>query len=416
MGIQINGQTDTVTSTTAGGRVTVTPASFPSVNNINATGLSTFSGGLLVGTGVSISSPAGGALALGTNNTEAVRIDSSGRVGVGTINLPSKLCVTQVGSSYSTSEVDLHAIAVSSGNNGRTMWMGYDDVMDAGYINAAKSGSSRPIYLQTRNLTNATTVFVGIGTTQPTGTINQYLQVGGGAHVLGNLGVGATSPSYLLDVNGQARFQNHSGNGSTLGNTSGFPVLYTSTEGGRTYETHNYNSYPTLYSSIFINPTGSTNIPASFTGNGYRFVMGGGDTGGRGFDLLGSSDGLLYFRPRETGTWQKCTTTTPSDYRLKKDISPMKNASERILKTNPVEFTYIKDDKKSEGFIAHELQEIFPDVVLGEKDGHDDDGNEQHQSIEYQKMIPYLTSALKEALLEIKKLQKDFEDYKNTHP
>ena len=41
MGIQINGQTDTVTSTTAGGSVTVTPANLPLVNSINATGIST---------------------------------------------------------------------------------------------------------------------------------------------------------------------------------------------------------------------------------------------------------------------------------------------------------------------------------------------------------------------------------------
>lgn len=91
MGIQINGNTDTVTSTTAGGRVTVTPASFPSVNNINATGLSTFSGGLLVGTGASISSPTTNVLTLGTNNAERIRIDSSGNVGLGTVSTGRKL-------------------------------------------------------------------------------------------------------------------------------------------------------------------------------------------------------------------------------------------------------------------------------------------------------------------------------------
>jgi len=42
MGIQINGQVDTVTSTTSGGSVKVTPAT------INATGLSTFSGGIQI--------------------------------------------------------------------------------------------------------------------------------------------------------------------------------------------------------------------------------------------------------------------------------------------------------------------------------------------------------------------------------
>ena len=70
MGIQINGQTGTVTSTTAGGSVTVTPLAA--------------SGGLNVGTGASISSPATNVLTLGTNNTEKVRILSSGSVGIGT--------------------------------------------------------------------------------------------------------------------------------------------------------------------------------------------------------------------------------------------------------------------------------------------------------------------------------------------
>jgi len=55
MGIQINGQTDTVTSTSVNGRVTVTPSSFPSVNNINVTGIVT-TPQLNVGTGVTISS------------------------------------------------------------------------------------------------------------------------------------------------------------------------------------------------------------------------------------------------------------------------------------------------------------------------------------------------------------------------
>ena len=45
MGIQINGQTDTVTSTTSGGSVTVTPATFPNVSNINVTGVVTATSG-----------------------------------------------------------------------------------------------------------------------------------------------------------------------------------------------------------------------------------------------------------------------------------------------------------------------------------------------------------------------------------
>ena len=79
MGIQINGQTDTVTSTSAGGSVKVTPLAA--------------STGLNVGTGASISSPATNVLTLGTNNVESVRIDSSGNVGINSTSPRSKLDV-----------------------------------------------------------------------------------------------------------------------------------------------------------------------------------------------------------------------------------------------------------------------------------------------------------------------------------
>ncbi len=81
MGIQINGQTDTVSSTTSGGKVTITP----------------FNGN--VGTGASISSPSSNTLSLGTNNTEAVRINSVGNIGIGTTNALSKfhICFSNVG-------------------------------------------------------------------------------------------------------------------------------------------------------------------------------------------------------------------------------------------------------------------------------------------------------------------------------
>jgi hypothetical protein len=95
---------------------------------------------------------------------------------------------------------------------------------------------------------------------------------------------------------------------STTGSTNfsvGTLVYSANTQGGRTYETHDFNSYPNLYSTIFINPTGSTNVPAGFSGNGYRFIMGAGDTTTRGFDLLGSSAPALWFRAREQGTWNQ---------------------------------------------------------------------------------------------------------------
>ena len=69
-----------ITATTFSGRV-------------STTGISTFSSGINVGTGASISSPATNVLTLGTNNTEAVRITDAGLVGIGTITIGNKLSV-----------------------------------------------------------------------------------------------------------------------------------------------------------------------------------------------------------------------------------------------------------------------------------------------------------------------------------
>ena len=97
--------------------------------------------------------------------------------------------------------------------------------------------------------------------------------------------------------------------GAGIGNTyTGEVVAYASMQGGRTYVGVDFNQYISLYQSVFVNPGVSTNIPAGYSGNGYWFGMGSGDTSGRGFDLLGTSTNQFFFRPRETGTWNLVLT------------------------------------------------------------------------------------------------------------
>jgi len=79
-------------------------------------------------------------------------------------------------------------------------------------------------------------------------------------------------------------------------------------QGGLAYLAQDFNTYPNLYSSTFINPTGSTNLPTGMSAvMSYRFIMGAGDTSGRGFDLVGAAEGSanLYIRERSIGTWSK---------------------------------------------------------------------------------------------------------------
>jgi hypothetical protein len=97
---------------------------------------------------------------------------------------------------------------------------------------------------------------------------------------------------------------------------------------------------------------------------------------------------------------QSGATTTAyngsSDYRLKKDIKPMTNALEKVLLLKPCTFTWTQDNKEDNGFIAHELQEILPNVVTGKKDAIDDKGNPVYQGIDPRLIVATLTAAIQE--------------------
>jgi len=100
------------------------------------------------------------------------------------------------------------------------------------------------------------------------------------------------------------------------------------------------------------------------------------------------------------------TYATSSDYRLKENVVPLRGAIDRINKLKPSQFNFIADlDKIVDGFIAHEAQEIVPECATGTKDEVDDDGNPVYQGIDQSKLVPLLTAALQEALQKIEDLE-----------
>jgi hypothetical protein len=62
------------------------------------------------------------------------------------------------------------------------------------------------------------------------------------------------------------------------------------------------------------------------------------------------------------------TYSTSSDYRLKENIAPMVGALATVSTLKPVTYKWKTDGSDGQGFIAHELAEVFPDAVIGEKD------------------------------------------------
>ena len=97
---------------------------------------------------------------------------------------------------------------------------------------------------------------------------------------------------------------------------------------------------------------------------------------------------------------------TSSDYRLKENVVDLTAAIPR-LKTLPVHrFNFISDAELTvDGFLAHEAQLVVPESVTGNYNEVDDDGIPVMQSIDQSKIVPLLTAALQEAIGRIETLE-----------
>jgi len=99
------------------------------------------------------------------------------------------------------------------------------------------------------------------------------------------------------------------------------------------------------------------------------------------------------------------TYNSASDHRLKSDAKPIDNSLGRLSQLNPVNFEWISNGKRSDGFLAHELQEIAPDCVSGKKDAVDENGNPILQMVDYSKLVPLLVAAIQELKKKVDELE-----------
>jgi hypothetical protein len=100
---------------------------------------------------------------------------------------------------------------------------------------------------------------------------------------------------------------------------------------------------------------------------------------------------------------------TSSDYRLKNTIAPMTGALAKVALLKPCTYKWNVDGSDGEGFIAHELAEVVPQCVTGEKDAVDENGKIKPQGIDVSFLVATLTAAIQE-------LKAEFDAYKLTHP
>ena len=94
------------------------------------------------------------------------------------------------------------------------------------------------------------------------------------------------------------------------------------------------------------------------------------------------------------------TYATSSDYRLKENEAPMSNGINRLKQLKPYTFNFIDNpDNTLDGFFAHEVQEVVPEAVVGEKDG------EEMQGIDQAKLVPLLVAAVQELTTRLEALE-----------
>lgn len=121
-----------------------------------------------------------------------------------------------------------------------------------------------------------------------------------------------------------------------------------------------------------------------------------------------------YYNSSLAGSITVATTSsvsfnTTSDYRLKEQVLPMEGALDRIMAANPVTYKWKSDGSAGEGFLAHELAEVVPLAVTGEKDAIDEDGKPKHQQVDYAKLTPVLLAGIQELVAEINTLKQRIE-------
>ncbi len=98
---------------------------------------------------------------------------------------------------------------------------------------------------------------------------------------------------------------------------------------------------------------------------------------------------------------------TSSDYRLKENVNYEFDALSRVAQLKPARFNFIVEkDKTVDGFLAHEVSDIVPEAISGEKDG------EQMQGIDQSKLVPLLTKAIQEQQEQIEALQSEINTLK----
>ena len=96
--------------------------------------------------------------------------------------------------------------------------------------------------------------------------------------------------------------------------------------------------------------------------------------------------------------------TSTSDANLKKNVEPSADSLDKIMKLNPCTFDWKHNDKKEIGFIAQEVEEIYPELV----DENETIDGSKYKGIKMSGLIPEIVNSLHELNKECDNLANSF--------
>jgi hypothetical protein len=260
---------------------------------------------------------------------------------------------------------------------------------------AIAGDTSGVLQLQTNGTTAAVTITtaqnVGVGTASP----SEKLEINNGNLAVGNAGSNFTMKVSRTGANASS---------VVVGAFTNEPdIQWTYTGSGALRFTDSTASAErmriTSSGFLFVNTTslvGDGYVSVSFNGSA-NVGMGLKSTHNGSFDVMRfvnyNNVQQGYINCNNSGS---TTYNSGSDYRFKDNVKPMIDGLFKVMQLKPVTFNWKGDNSAGQGFIAHELAEIVPDVVSGEKDAVTEDGTIKPQGVDYGKLTAVLASAIQE--------------------